>query len=354
LLWRQAIGSGWSGFAVAGDYAVTQEQRGDEEHTSCYALRSGEAIWTHVERVRHDDVLGGPGPRATPAIVGDIVYSFGATGILNALDLRTGDPLWRHDMLELAAANRPIYGFSSSPVVRNGRLVVAVGAASGRSVWAFDSLSGETLWSSGDASAGYATPAHGTLAGTEQWIVFNEGSVNGYAAEGGDLLWSTAWPQPTEETAQPKILSDDRLLVSSGYGVGARLYQLSSKNGSIDVELLWESIRLKAKFSDFVIREGNVYGLDDGILTCVSIATGERVWKGGRYGHGQLLLVGDKLLIQAEGGDLALVAATPHAHQELGRMTVFDRKGWNHPALAGSVLLIRNDQEVAAFELHEE
>ena len=350
-VWRREIGSGWSGFAVAGDHAVTQEQRGNEERTTCHDLHTGEVVWSYVEHVRHEEPLGGPGPRATPAISGERVFSLGATGILNALDLRSGKLLWRHDLTQLAQVGRPIYGFAASPVVHEGRVIAVAGGAQGRSLWAFDELTGETIWSGGNAPAGYATPTFGNLAGRDQWIVLSEGSVNGIASDDGTLLWSQAWPQPTEETTQPRLLGDDRVLVSSGYGVGAKLYRIRSGKDGFHAEVEWESIRLKAKFSDFVILDGHVYGLDDGILTAVRLQDGSRAWKKGRYGHGQLLLVGDLLLIQAEDGSIALVEARPDAYVELARIDVLTGKTWNHPTLVGSSLLVRNDREVVMLEL---
>jgi outer membrane protein assembly factor BamB len=353
-VWRRDVGSGWSGFAVAGDFAITQEQRGGEERTTCHDLASGEILWSHVENVRHEEALGGPGPRATPAISGERVFSVGATGIVNALDLRTGEPLWRQDLIELASVKPPIYGFASSPVVADGRVVVVAGGREGRSVWAFDELSGEPVWSGGNAPYGYATPAIGTVAGREQWVVLNDGSVNGIAADDGTLLWSHPWPQPTEVTAQPKLLDGDRILVSSGYGVGAKMFKLRSVEDRFEVEILWESMRLKAKFSDFVVYGDHAYGLDDGILTAVSLDDGSRAWKKGRYGHGQFLLVGDLLLIQAEDGSVALVEARPDRYIEQARIEVLTGKTWNHPALAGTRLLVRNDREMVMLELAAE
>lgn len=350
-IWRREIGSGWSGFAVAGDFALTQEQRGGEERTTAHDLRTGEILWSHIENVRHEEPLGGPGPRATPAISGERVFSLGATGILNALELRSGEPLWRHDLAELAGVPRPLYGFSASPVVRDGRVVVVAGGADGRSLWAFDEASGATVWSGGSAPYGYATPTFGTVAGHEQWVVLSQGSVNGIAADDGALLWSHPWPQPTEVTAQPKLLGGDRVLVSSGYGVGAKMFRLRAVADRLELETLWESKRLKAKFSDFIVYGEHGYGLDDGILTAVSLDDGSRAWKNGRYGHGQLLLVGELLLIQAEDGSVALVEARPDRYIEQARVDVLTGKTWNHPTLVGSSLLVRNDREVVLLEL---
>ena len=103
--------------------------------------------------------------------------------------------------------------------------------------------------------------------------------------------------------------------------------------------------------SNFVVFEEHLYGLDNGILTCIDLVDGQRRWKRGRYGHGQMLLVGDKLLIQAESGEVVLVAATSDEHRELGKFNALFSKTWNNLALAGNVLVVRNDREAAAFEL---
>ena len=117
------------------------------------------------------------------------------------------------------------------------------------------------------------------------------------------------------------------------------------------MEAVWESRSIKAKFTNVVLRDGYLYGLDDGILVCVDVTDGRRVWKKGRYGHGQVLLAGDVLVIQTESGDVVLVRATPEGHRELGRLAALESKTWNNPAIAGRYLVLRNDREAACFEL---
>ena len=146
-------------------------------------------------------------------------------------------------------------------------------------------------------------------------------------------------------------LPSDQVLISSGYGVGAALFQIRAEGDTLVAEELWKNLRLKAKFANFVYRGDYIYGLDDGILACVSIADGKRVWKAGRYGHGQLLLVGDKLLVQSEDGELFLVNASPEAHIELGSLPVLNGKAWNTMALVGNQLLMRNHREAVCLQL---
>ena len=182
--------------------------------------------------------------------------------------------------------------------------------------------------------------------------MFNEGTVAGHDPATGAVLWEQAFPKEQPNVAPPLPLPGDRLLVSAGYGIGSKVFAFASQDdGSATPSLVWESPRLKSKFANLILHEGFVYGLDDGVLTCLDPATGERRWKGGRYGHGQLLLVAGLLIVQTEEGEIVLVEPTPEAHRELTRFPVLDGKTWNPPALSGSRLLVRNDREAALYDL---
>jgi outer membrane protein assembly factor BamB len=349
--WRVAVGAGWSGFAVSGSFAVTQGQYEATERVVCRELTTGAILWSHGDPVRFSDPLGGPGPRATPTIDGDRVYTLGATGILNALRLATGESLWSRNVLQEHEAPVPIYGFSISPLIHGERVLILAGGPGGHSLVAYDKVTGQPLWAAGDDPAGYSSPFVARLDGIEQIVVMTAVSVVGHDLQNGALLWRQPWPEETQMVAQPVVVGEDRLFVSTGYGVGARLFRIAADGGNWSVETLWESLAMKAKLSDLAYRDGVVYGLDDGILAAVDVETGRRMWKGGRHGHGQLLLVDDLLLIQAEGGDLVLVEAVRESYRELARTPALDRKSWNHPALAGGYLLLRNDREAVCFEL---
>jgi len=351
-LWRQPIGAGWSSFAVAGDHAVTQEQRGGQEWVSCYEARTGRLIWTHANEARFDNPLGGTGPRATPTVHGDRVYALGATGILNALELTTGALIWSRDIVRDNGAEVPTYGVAASPLVIGPLVVAVAGGAEGRSLVAYDRESGELVWSGGDDPAGYGSPVLGELAGVPQIVLLTRRNVVAHAVTDGRLLWSWPWPRETEPTGQTLLLPDDRVFVSTGYGVGGKALRVSrAEDGGLEAALQWESTGLKAKFTNVVFRDGFLYGLDDGILACLDARTGERRWKGGRYGHGQVIGVDDLLLVQGESGVVVLVEARPEGFHELSRFQALDGKTWNHPTLVGHVLLVRNDREAACYEL---
>ena len=179
----------------------------------------------------------------------------------------------------------------------------------------------------------------------------------GHDPETGDVLWQEKWEGPEPKVATPLVIDGDKVLFSAGYGLGSRLFQLKRDNDDellveeLRAEEVWSSLRLKSKFANMVFHDGYIYGLDDGILTCLDPATGERVWKGGRYGHGQLILTGDLLLVQTEKGEIVLVDPRPDELHELTRFTVLEGKSWNPPALSGRRLLVRNHRQMALFEL---
>jgi outer membrane protein assembly factor BamB len=272
--------------------------------------------------------------------------------MLNALDLGSGAVLWRHHVLRENGAANPSWGKSCSPLVAGGRVIVSAGGRDGRSLVAYDAVTGELAWAAGNDASSYASPVLATLAGRSQVLIFNEASVAAHDPETGALLWSHEWPGQQPNVAPPLPLTANRVLFSSGYGVGSKVFEIAAgPDGALGASLVWESPRLKSKFANLLLRDGSVYGLDDGVFTCLDAATGERRWKEGRYGHGQLLMVDDVLLVQTEDGELVLVEPSPSGLSELSRFAALDGKTWNPPALAGRTLLVRNDLEAAAYEL---
>ena len=361
LLWRQPIGAGWSAFAVVGSSAITQEQRGEYEMVVCYDLKSGREQWSHSDHDRYEATPAGVGPRATPTIVEDRVYTLGATGILNCLDLTTGERIWSEDILYDNGAELASWGISGSPLVLDDLVVVSAGGRDGKSLVAYHKDTGERVWRAGSDPAGYSSPLITTLAGIPQILIFNFASVVAHNPNRGQVLWRHPWPNTTECIAQPVPLPGDRLFVSSGYGIGCKLFQIvRDEDNQLKAALMWETPRLKAKFTNVVHRDGYIYGLDDGVLVCLDLVDGQRKWKRGRYGHGQIILVDDPdgvknqnglLLVSAESGDVLLVEVNPNESKELARFPALASKTWNNPALAGQYLLVRNDREAACYEL---
>ncbi len=352
-LWRQPVGAGWSAFAVVNGRAFTQEQQGEDELVTSYDVLTGRRLWAHTNHVRFHQWQGGEGPRATPTLDRGQVFAFGATGLLDCLDVEAGRRLWSRDVLGENRLPNLTWGASSSPLVFDETVVVAGGSAQGPTLLAYHRPTGEPLWRSGNDKASYASPVLATLAGRQVILSANAASLTAHDPKTGkvilDYSWSTdKWPK----ASQPVVLEDDRVFLSAGYGVGCVMLKVrATAEGTLAVAELWKNLRMKAQFNSVAARNGFIYGLDDGLLACVEIATGERKWKDGRYGSGQTLLVDDLVLIQSEPGAVVLAEASPDGFKELGRLRALSAKTWNHPTLAGRYLLVRNSEEMACYEL---
>jgi len=352
LLWRKPVGAAWSGWAVVGMRALTQEQRQEGECSTCYETLTGRLLWCHAEPAHYQPTLGGEGPRATPTVCSNRVFTLGATGILNCLDLATGRRLWSHDITADARSRWPSWGFAGSPLVFDGLVVVSAGGADGRSLLAYHAESGELAWSGGGQRASYSTPFLTTLAGRRQILAFNARKITAHDAASGQVVWEYPWGIGEPQAAAPVVVGTNRVLFSSGYGVGSELLEIQfGADGQMTATRAWKSLKMKAKFANLVQQEGFLYGLDDGVLACLDLKDGAQKWRGNRYGHGQGLLVRNLFLLMAEDGELVLLQPTPAGPNELHRFRVFQGKTWNPIALAGDLLLVRTDQEAACLRL---
>jgi outer membrane protein assembly factor BamB len=363
-LWRRPIGAGWSGFATCGDHAVTLEQRGDEEIVSCQSVATGTVEWTVAVPARHATVLGGVGPRSTPTIAGGVVYSTGATGWLHAIDGARGRVLWKNNVLEDlgidAAAHEAVvpWGRAGSPLVTESLVIVPGGGprqdGSAVSIVAYDRTTGERRWMGGADQISYVSPQLASIAGRTVVLTVNESTAAGYDPADGTELWRFEWPGHSNSDAtcsQPHVFGDSRIFLSKGYGVGAAVFEAKPGDPPAFTAAWRQPGLLKTKFTNVAVHDGHAYGLSDGILECVSLADGTRRWKGGRYGQGQVLRVGGLLLVQAESGEVVVVACSPEKHRVLGRFAALDGQTWNTLCLAGDRLLVRNAEEAACYRL---
>jgi outer membrane protein assembly factor BamB len=371
VVWRQPIGAGWGGFAICGDHAVTLEQRGEEELVTCRSVVTGEIEWVVPVTARHQTVLGGVGPRSTPTIRDGVVYTTGATGWLHAIDGPSGRVRWRKNVLDdlgidaAAHAAAVAWGRAGSPLVTDTLVIVpgggpraGAGNAPGEfiSLAAYDRSTGARVWTGGTEQISYATPERVSVAGEDLILVVNEAHVAAYDPATGAERWSFAWPGHSNSDAscsQAHVIAGDRIFVSKGYGIGAAVFE---RTAAAEAKPVWSAVwsmpaLLKTKYANVAIHDGHAYGLSDGILECVRLADGKRMWKGGRYGQGQVLRVSDMLLVQCESGEVVFVACTPDAHRVVGRTAALSGQTWNNPAVSGDRLLVRNAEEAACLKL---
>ena len=351
-VWKQPVGGGYASFTVANGLAFTIEQRRGSEVVAAYDVRTGRERWTHSWKALFEEVLGGNGPRATPVWDDGRVYALGAQGELRCLESATGKPIWNKNILTDNGAVNLQWGMSASPLVVDGKVIVAPGGDHGNSIVAYDKLSGKRVWGSLDDRAAYDSPTLATVGGRRQLLAITAKRAVGLAVEDGKLLWEYPWVTQNDiNVAQPIVVAPNRVYLSSAYGHGAAVLELTPKGDGFETRVVWSSNRMKNKFNSAVLHEGFIYGLDDGILACVDAESGELKWKGGRYGYGQLLLASGHLVVLTEEGDVVLVRATPDTHREVARFTALSGKTWNIPAISDGLLLVRNEVEMAAFRI---
>jgi outer membrane protein assembly factor BamB len=381
-LWRHPCGAGYSSFAVVGPYALTLEQRGPNEAVVCYDAASGQQLWVHEYPAAFDEAMGGPGPRSTPTVHDDAVYTFGAFGDLCCVGLVDGKLRWHVNSLEQFQTPNTIWAMTSSPLIDQNRVIINIGGRSGNGLVAYDLQKGSVIWhgkglsdplptksfktgvaavsAAGKSVPGYSSPMLATLHGLEQILIFDGTAIRGLNRDDGAQFWSFPFEAGDNvSVAQPVVFPDGRIFIAASYGKGAVMLQVQHENHGWSVEELWSNLNMRCKFTSPVLFENNLYGLDEGLMVCLNPADGKRRWKGGksglrgRYGHGQILLTNGQILVLSESGEAVLLQASPGALEELTSMRVLpEGKTWNPPVLVRGRLYVRNASEMACYDLN--
>jgi outer membrane protein assembly factor BamB len=350
ILWRQQVGPGCSSFAVQDGLLYTQEQRGENEVVSCYNLLTGKPVWMHNDKARFWDSHAGAGPRGTPTYHNGRIYTFGATGILNALDALTGKTIWTRNAATDTHTKDSGWGFTSSPLIVDSLVIIA---ATG-TLAAYDIYTGQPKWYGPNGAKGYSSPHFLNLQGTRQIVLMSDMGITSLDPQNGKLLWKYEW-QTDDRILQPSVTSDSDLIVNGGLQSGLKRLSVKHEADRWQVKERWSTSDLKPYFNDFVINKDYAFGFNGRSLACIDNKTGKRMWQGGHYG-GQILLLNDQelLLVLSEKGDLVLVSAKPDQYKEFSSFMAITGKTWNHPVLAGNILIVRNGEEMAAFKLPTE
>jgi outer membrane protein assembly factor BamB len=361
LIWKQRIGPGWSSFAVIGQHLFTQEQRGESEVVICYNADTGKELWVHTDATRFSETVAGPGPRATPTFHEGKLYTLGANGALNCFDARTGKVVWSADVTAAAGAKPPNWGFSASPLVVRGKVIVhASGPEGTKSVLAYDAGTGSLAWSAGpERDHSYCSPQVAKLEGVEQVLLCTEAGLSSYDPADGAVLWQHSWPMEKDmaRVVQPTVLDGTEggtdILIGSPFGYGLRRVNITKDGGAWKDKEVYTSKAIKPYYNDLVIHAGHLYGFDGEFFTCVQLEDGESCWRARGYGSGQVLLLADQgiLLVISEKGAVSLLKASPEKHEVIGRFQALEGKTWNHPVVAHGKLFVRNGREIACFDV---
>ncbi len=359
-VWRVAGGVGMSGLAIRRGRLLTMIQTDGMQRVVCLDAKTGESIWRTAVAPEYKNGQGN-GPRATPTVAGDLVFTFTGEGILVALRFADGEILWSHDVVTEHGGKPSDYGMSCSPLVVGDRVVVAAGAPNATLV-AHDAKTGDLIWKAGaDEAAGYASPALLEVGGREQIVALTGGSVAGLAPKSGDVLWR--YPYKTDfkcNTASP-LAFKDQVFISAGENHGSVLLKLTPEGDKFQASEVWSSFGVKSvlrnEWQTSMLIGGYLYGFDNvgsagpvTHLTCVNAATGERAWQELRFGKGNLIAADGKLWISTMKGELVVVRASPEAYDEIGRATVIGTTRQS-PALSDGLLYLRDDQDIVCLSV---
>jgi outer membrane protein assembly factor BamB len=356
VLWKADLSGGYSSIAVAGGRVFTHTARHKkQEIVYCWDAASGKELWRHAyacDYDRHLTLIEGAdnGPRATPAVDGDRVYTIGTTGIVLCLDAATGKKLWQAELLKLGRRKCPPRGYCSSPLVVGNHVYVHPAGRQSNSLAALDKNTGAILWTALDDPQGFATPIWIESHGLSQLVHFTATGVVCVAPDTGRLLWRYSWNTSPNGHAATPIFIDDKVFISSGNGLGGALFRVP-ENGT--PETVWKTRAMQNEYATSVFYEGYLYGFSVARLRCLDIATGQPKWDRADLGKGTLLVADHHLIILTEAGDLVLAEATPKGYREKSRCKPLEGVCLSAPVFSGGRLFIRSEQMIVALDLRE-
>jgi outer membrane protein assembly factor BamB len=359
VLWHRPLGEGYSAFTAAGDRAFTQYQTVSGQYLACLAADTGEAIWEY--RYDWPYEVGGmyPGPRATPTLSGGRVYFAAPSGLVACLTW-DGRLVWEIKTREKFAGKGADFGYSCSPTVVDGLVLVPVGGA-GTAMVALDARDGSTKWQSGDDSASYTPAFPIVVEGHKQVVGYLENALACFDQDDGRLLWRKELSQGYDEHAAWPIYVEPFLWISAPFRWGSGLYKLSGGTAA-QIEEVWHTNLLSNDVFSSVCHKGLLFGSDlrdvqakahraaRAKFRCLDLATGSENWETDKIGHAAVLVADQKLFLFNDQGELILARAIPEKYEELARVSVLTGEiCWTPPALDRGRLYVRNRTHAACI-----
>ena len=356
ILWKAKAGAGWSGPVVASHRAVLFHRVDDREVLDCFHATNGAQLWRAEYPTTYRDDFGfDPGPRATPSIDGDRVFTFGADGILSAWDFNNGTNLWRVDTRKQFQTDKGFFGIACSPLVEGQAVILNIGGGNGAGIVAFNKATGQVLWKATDQPGSYSSAVAATFAGRRRVLVLAGDGLVALEPASGQVLWEFPWRpaiRASVSAATPLVIGDS-IFISVSYGAGAALLRFKETGP----EKIWSGDDILSNhYATSVAHDGFLYGFEGRQeqrcrLRCVELKTGRVRWSEDRFGAGALLVVGDKLLILTERGELIAARASAEIFAPLARAQILGADVRAHPALAHGLFYARDKGVLVCVDL---
>jgi outer membrane protein assembly factor BamB len=357
VLWRTKVGQGWSGPVVSSNRAVIFHRVGEQELVEALNATTGTRLWrAEYPSTYRDDFGFENGPRATPAIDGNHVFTFGANGILNGWDFASGTNLWRIDTRKQFDSDKGFFGIACSPLVEGNAVILNIGGK-GAGVVAFDKATGKVLWKATDEDASYSSPVAATIRGQRHVFVFARNGLVALDSKAGKVLWNFPWRPRIEASvsAATPLVIDDQIFISASYNAGAALLRFNETKPKV----IWSGDDILSNhYATSVYHNGFLYGFDGRQeqrchLRCVELKTGKVRWSEDHFGSGSLTAAGDKLLILTERGELILALASPEKFSPVERAQIIGSDVRAHPALANGLFYARDKTALVCVDLRK-
>ncbi len=351
VLWRASVGPGVSAVSIKDGRAYTMGSARRKESVWCLDAETGTQLWKHeYDAPKQDEQeMDTPGPRATPTIAEGRVYTIGRDGQIWCLDAQSGKVIWEKDVRKQPDAKEPTWGFAASPVLLADKVIFGVGPAG----LALDKADGHVIWTSGKGVPGYATPTRYQQDGKTLLAIFSEKAIYGVDPQLGKVLWNHKWETEFGVNAADPICRDGQIFVSSAYGVGCAMLDVTGSSPKI----LWRNKEMTNQFATCILWDGHLYGViaeeprGDGIK-CMDWATGKVKWHQPKLRFCNLSAADGRLVILTEKGELVIAEASPEKYVELARTHILGGSAWTAPSLAGCRLFARNCKgDVACVDL---
>ena len=353
IAWKKSIGSGYSGIAIANGLGVTMFEAGEASVVVAFDAVTGEEQWRFEIGPRHQGLNGSyDGPISTPLIIGNIVVALDPWGRLVGLDVLAGELVWSIDLPKELESKRPLYGYSTSPILFDGTVVVQIGSPDA-AVAGLDPETGKRLWTAGDDEIGYQSPVALTTNGRRQAIAAGQKKLMSIDPSTGRLLWEYDHGGGGiigAASLVPVAAGQDRLFLANK-DQSSKLVELTEDANGVVAHEKWQNRTIRNSYTVPLYHDGYVYGFSSRFLTCVDAATGQAAWKSRPPGDGFVILVDGHLVILTKNGSVHVARASPESYQEVASLQLFEDLAWTPPAFADGHIYVRSLGELARVDI---